>query len=580
MRQHDLSKLVIASLLWAMFFPMESSLRAQTQVLADQLGYRPSDPKLAFVRGMTGKIFEVVDVTTNKSVYHGTIKSIGKNDESTGDVVFTLDFSQLRAPGAYRIWLPEASATSPEFRIGTDVYDSAFLASLQSFYSQRCGIEVSDGSIFKHSPCHLHDAVFFNDPSKSKDVVGGWHDAGDYGKFVPTGTVSAAFLLYLYDLQPEKFVDGQTNIPEKSNKVPDLLDEVRWELWWLLKMQREDGGVYHKVSKPRWNGEYLPDEETDARYIFDVSSSSTGDFAAVTALGARLLKSWDAAFSRQLLGASLQAWRFLAAHPTAVPEGGFKNPQGVEGGEYGDQNDEDERLWAAVELYRSTGNLEYHRYFLSNYKKAGGFYLPVSWEGVQNFAYWSYLRIPQASSDREARSFVLSTLKNYMEHLLGRIEKNGYRYVLANGEYYWGSNSVALGYAFDMIQAYEVTEQSKYLYAALDQLHYMLGRNTFDMSFVTGVGSNPVSYPYHQFSIVLHAGKPVPGLVAGGANKFSSLQGKVISEFPGKCYEDNPKNYYVNEVAINYTAPFVFVSGYLSKLKRDIGMNFPSSARR
>lgn len=165
--------------------------------------------------------------------------------------------------------------------------------------------------------------------------------------------------------------------------------------------------------------------------------------------------------------------------------------------------------------------------------------------------------------DAEITGFFMSTLTTLSEALLKRIEANVYRCVLRDEEYYWGSNSVLLGYAFSLLLAHEVSGQRKYLEGALDQLHYVLGRNTFNSVFVTGIGTHPVRQPYHQFSMMLNAGIPVPGLVVGGPNKGSRLQGKTISRFPGKCYEDVAKNYFVNEVAINYTAPLTYLASYL-----------------
>jgi endoglucanase len=438
-------------------------------------------------------------------------------------------------------------------------------------------MEVNNGAMWQHSGCHLNDAAFFDDPSQHKDVAGGWHDAGDYGKFVATASVSAAFLIYSYELQPEKYTDRQLKIPEAGNGIPDILDEARWELQWLLKMQNDEGGVYHKVSTKKWTGEYLPQDDPDTRYIFPVSSTATGSFAAVTALGARVFTKWDKQFSFSLLRASVAAWKFLDNHRNIVPAGGFRNPEGVEGGEYGDKQDDDERLWASVELFRTTNKDEYRQYFLTNYQRLGGIIHPISWAEVENFAYYSYLKLPMNESDFHARSFVITKLTNLCDDLLKRIETNGYRYVLNPDEYYWGSNSVAAGYAFDLIQAFEATKQSRYLNAALDQLHYLLGRNTFNTSFVTGVGTNPVRHPYHQFSIMLNASNPVPGLLVGGANRNSKLQGAAISNYPGKCYEDNEKNYFVNEVAINYTAPLVFLVGYVGTQKSSV-VNGPKKA--
>ncbi len=438
------------------------------------------------------------------------------------------------------------------------------MATLQSFYYQRCGIKIDNGTIWKHPACHTKPAEFYDDPSRVKDETGGWHDAGDYNKFVPTTSISAAFLLYAYDANPGFFYDGQLNIPENNNSVPDILDEARWGLNWLMKMQRSDGAVYQKVSIKKWTGEHLPNEETDLQYIFGISSSATADVAAVTALGARLFEKFDKSYSIALLNTAIKAWDFLAAHPENIPQGGFKNPPDVYGGSYNDPEDADERLWASIELYITTGSDKYINYFLSNYQKVGGPYVTVGYQNTANFAYYSFLLSNISNTGSNARSIILSRIEEYANNILSKIQSSGYGCALSPQEYYWGSNSVDLGYAFDLINAYRITKEEKYLNGALDQLHYILGRNTFGISFVTGVGYNPVRYPYHQFSMLKYPGDPVPGMVVGGPNRFSRLDGQVISNYPGKCYEDYQKNYFTNEPAINYTAPLVFVSSFFS----------------
>lgn len=549
----------------ASFVTDEARPQVQTSVVVDQLGYRRDDPKIGIVKGNHHKKpFEAIDVVTGESVYTGSIRTEVPWDPSTGDVTSVMDFTAMRTPGRYRLEIPGTALVSGEFRIDDTVYNQVFVATTESFYYQRCGTEVDNGTMWKHPPCHMNDGAFYNTPSAVKEVTGGWHDAGDYGKYVVTGAPSAAFLLYLYEYSPERFTDGQLNIPESQNGLPDLLDEARWELAWLLKFQGEDGGVYHKVANKKWTGNYLPHLDPDTRYISSVSSAATADFAAVTALAARLFRAWDKPYAHRLLRASMDAWRFLAAHPDIVPPGGFLNPQGVEGGAYADNRDIDERLWAAVELYRLTGNPVYHQYFMANYQRAGGFSKPFGWQHVDSFAFASYLSMPKRLANRKVRNAIQSSLIQHCDGRLKLIEQNGYRYVLKPDEYYWGSNSVGLGEAFKFIQAYEATRQTGYRDAALDQLHYNLGRNTFNISFVTGVGSNPVRSPYHQFSMKLGADAPVPGLAPGGPNRHGGINGETLSQFPGQCYIDTYKNYKVNEVAINYTAPLVYVAGYFS----------------
>ncbi|PYM53237.1 MAG: hypothetical protein DMD79_26780, partial [Candidatus Rokuibacteriota bacterium] len=136
--------------------------------------------------------------------------------------------------------------------------------------------------------------------------------------------------------------------------MPALLDEMRWELDWLLKMQRDDGAVHHKVAPARWTGDRAPQDDHEPRYLHAVSSAATADMAAATAEAARLFESTDPAYARRLLGAAEAAWRWLEQHPAIVPPGGFKNPPGHEdgGGAYDDEDDRDERFWAATELWR------------------------------------------------------------------------------------------------------------------------------------------------------------------------------------------------------------------------------------
>ncbi|MEW5798534.1 MAG: glycoside hydrolase family 9 protein [Bacteroidota bacterium] len=549
-------------------FILQDDVAEHPSILVDQMGYRPGDKKIVFLKERGGSTFNIIDDYSKKIVHKGKVHPIGVGDANTGDMLFMIDFSKFKKEGTYRIILEDFAQHSFPFSVDRDVYDQAALTAMESFYYQRCGIAIDDGSLWEHPVCHSLPARYYSDPAEVKNVTGGWHDAGDYNKFVPTTAVSVAFFLMLYDLQPDKFFDGQLDIPERRNGVPDILDEARWGLEWLMKMQEEDGGVAHKVSIKKWTGEHLPHVEDDTQYIFARSSVATADVAAATALGARLFLRYDKTFARKLLQTSLKAWEYLEANPSIVPDGGFKNPEDVEGGEYGDSKDSDERLWASVELLKATGNAKFHDYFLQQYQGIGGVNYAVSWQNVQNFAYYSYLTVPVNVNNYQARSFIISTMTVYCDALLNRINTSGYRYVLLPEQQYWGSNSVAMGHAYDLIMGYEATKHERYLEGALDQLHYMFGRNTFGLSFVTGVGVNAVQHPYHQFSMLSEHNVPVPGMLVAGCNAYSRLNGKVISQFSGRSYEDNEKNYFVNEPAINYTAPFMFVASYFSSFRK------------
>ena len=330
-------------------------------------------------------------------------------------------------------------------------------------------------------------------------------------------------------------------------------------------MQRDDGAVYHKVSQNKWEGEYLPHTDPATRYIFDISSAATASFTAATAIGSRHLKNYNPDLSQKLKVAAERAWNWLEENPQNVPTGGFKNPEGVTGGEYGDPSDIDERLWAVIELYLLTNNDKYLSFFIEHYKKlfqAG--IPPISWRDANSLALDAFLRSETNGEYQKEIDAVREATILQADTILEAHSHNKYHNLLRYNQYYWGSNSVGLALAFDLIQAYNIAGQTEYKNAALDQLHFILGRNPLNLSQVTGVGSVSVQNPYHQLSEMDDVNAPVPGMLVGGPNDHLLLNNKKISPYPSKNYEDLFKNYLVNEPAINFTAILVYVTGAIS----------------
>lgn len=187
------------------------------------------------------------------------------------------------------------------------------------------------------------------------------HDAGDYGKYTVAAAKALADLLLAYDLYPSAFKE-EIPLPETDGITPDILHECRFELDWLLKMQDlETGGVYHKLTTLNFPAlDVMPEDDLESQYFTAVSATATGAFAAIMALASRIFKPFDPEFSALSLERANKAWQWLLDHPV-VP--GFKNPQEVTTGEYGDSDDRDERYWAAAELFRTTGEATYHQAF-------------------------------------------------------------------------------------------------------------------------------------------------------------------------------------------------------------------------
>lgn len=544
-------------------------------------GYHPDHEKQALLVNAEPDSFEVVRHADDQIVLQSPPSGSRGPDLASGDSVTVLDFSALRSTDTYYL----RSSNQPEirsqpFRIDEEVYDEVTRTVLQSFYYHRCGSDV-ERSEWGYSSCHLDDAPYYSDPERRKDVQGGWHDAGDYNKFVTNTSLSAALLLYLFELEPSAFPDGQLEIPESGNGIPDLLDEVSWSLQWLLRMQRPDGSVYHKVSQKRWTGEYLPDRDPETRYIFEPSSSATATFAAVTSLASRLIREYDSRFADQLQQAALDAGDFLERHPDLLPEGGFRNPSDVHGGAYHDPDDSDERMWAAAELYRLTGDRKLLTTFMERYQRIRDDGIPVlSWRDYQVLAYSSMLQLRSDTMEVNVGEInpglheqLAGQLIRRADNLLEVHQQNNYLNLNQPSEYYWGSNSVGLGWAFHLIQAWRLTGNHDYRDAALDQLHFILGRNPMNLSQVTGVGSRSVKHPYHQLSEMGGFDKPVPGMLVGGPNDHVLLGDRQLSEWPSKSYENRFNNFYVNEPAINFTAVLAYVSGFFSLTHEPIVLN-------
>lgn len=538
-----------------------SNVSDEKFVAVNLVGYKTDSPKQAYLVNSTADRFDIVRTDNSEVVFSDSLVITKKADSITGDELSLIDFSDFNGNGEFIIKTAGTDQIiSHPFRIEENVYGEALKTVIKSFYYHRCGTQVGIGEEWSYNICHLDDAPFYDVPEKSKQVTGGWHDAGDYNKFTVNTALSAGLLLYAYEMNPANFPDDQLGIPESGNGIPDLLDEVSYALEWLMKMQRKDGAVYHKVSQKKWMGEYLPHQDPSTRYIFEISSAATASFAAVSALGSRHLADFNPALSQKLTDAAIKAWNYLEEHPENQPEGGFKNPDDVTGGEYGDPSDLDERLWASMELYKLTNNKNCLEFFIQNYHKLNpGTISPISWRDAESLAFQAFLSADTQGNYSEDREAVRDKIIRHADSVLEVQKKNNYSNLIRYNQYYWGSNSVGLAYAFDLIQAYGITKNAKYKYAALDQLHYVLGRNPFNLSQVTGVGSASVQNPYHQLSETGNFSAPVPGMLVGGPNNRLLLNNKEISPYPGKNYEDTFKNYLVNEPAINYTAITAFV---------------------
>jgi len=544
--------------------------RAQ-YVLVNQAGYLLDQRKEAYVVGKVDS-FRVITDHGGTIAFSGPVSLTSATDPATGLRTSKADFSALRAPGRYRM-VSIPGDTSVPFAVADNALEGAYRASLKGYYYQRCGLALLPkyAGVYAHPVCHSHDAMFHASTGKTGFSAsgGGWHDAGDYGKYVVNAGITVGTLLMAYEMFPGRFSQDDLNIPESGNGVPDILDEARYELDWLLEMQDTvDGGEYFKVTTEKFDGFEMPERDTSTRFIYQKSSAATGDFAAVSAQAARIFKGRDPAFARRCLVAAKTAWKYLELHPMLVPPMGFQNPPGTWTGGYGDWNDMDERWWAAVELFETTGERTYNDYFLNHYSKSGVFASAMSWPNVQTMAGIEYLVGKQNASDSSARADLRSRMVTLCSSLVHRASEDGLNVTLRTQDYVWGSNGIVLNNAVVLIVGNELTNDRSFVATALEQLNYILGCNCKSISFLTGVGAHAAMHIHHRPSAADGIDAPVPGLVAGGPNSWradSVLQKEFPSGTPpAQCYVDDDRSYASNEICINWNAPIVFVTGYFS----------------
>jgi endoglucanase len=433
---------------------------------------------------------------------------------------------------------------------------------MRAFTGQRCGTRVSlapDFPEFHHDACHTAPAQFHASGGKSgpRDCTGGWHDAGDYGRYVVNSGITTGTMLWAYELHAEKLRPLRLDIPESGGALPDVLAEIKWNLDWMLKMQDAgDGGVWHKATSANFCGFVMPEDDRDPVLIIGSghepykTTEATADFAAVCAIAARAYRPFDAPYADQCRAAAERAWSWAIAHPDAHFA---HNPAGIRTGGYGDKDASDELLWAAAELFRTTGEKQYDEYFVAHYAK----WNPTlsgdavhGWPNVQNLAMYAYALHGRGNADVVAR--IRSDAVAAADAIVARSGRNAYRIALRSNDYYWGSNSVVANYAMMVLIANRFEPKRAYVDCAQDALHYLFGRNTFNTSFVTQVGSRWPMHPHHRPSAADGVEQPWPGMLVGGPN----ANGKSP---PARQWFDDEKSFTTNEIAINWNAPLVFL---------------------
>ncbi|MBQ8687500.1 MAG: glycoside hydrolase family 9 protein [Ruminococcus sp.] len=515
-------------------------------IVLNQVGFLTGQEKTAVFRGVTDETqFSVVDAQSGSVVYTAQLSDSSYNS-SADETDYTGDFSGLTQEGTYYITCGDMEP-SYSFTVSDNVYDTVTDDTVRMLYLQRCGCQVIDDT-FGHTACHTSQAKLYG-TTQYMDVSGGWHDAGDYGRYVTPAAKTVADLLYAYAANPGLYGDS-IGIPESGNGIPDILDEVRYELEWMLKMQNSvSGGVYHKVTCADFPGFVMPENETAELIVTPISSLATADFSAAMAMAYEFYLDIDADFAETCLSAARKAYQFLKINTGLI----FYNPTDISTGTYEDSSDTDERYWAAAQMYRATGEETFLDDFRNFSLQTG-----MDWATVGDYGNIAYLTMDDVNTSDSLYTSILDSVCTRTDYYVSAAENSPYGSPIY--EYYWGSNMTIANAGVMMGLCYKLTGETQYLTGAQRVVSHLLGANPNAVSYVTGYGTVSPEHPHHRPSVAKD--QSMPGMLVGGVNQNleDPAAKSYLSDAPkAKCYIDDKESYSTNEVTIYWNSPLIYL---------------------
>jgi endoglucanase len=520
------------------------SLAETDQIKLNSLGYLPNAEKKATVTA-EAQSFQVIDATTRRVVLKGKLSEPVKQEDVNQEVRFA-DFSKVSKPGTY-ILNVEGLGKSYEFAVGPDVYRDAYVTSMRGFYLWRCGMAVEgehQGNHYHTEACHLEDGWqdYIGQPNTRRDGTGGWHDAGDYGKYTVNAGVTMGVLFYAWEHFGEKLKDISLNIPQTAAGMPDYLQELKWETDFLLKMQYPDGSgrVSHKLTRVNFEPFVMPQDDPEKRYFTEWGTAATADFVAMMAMAARYFEPFDAAYAAQCLEAAKVSYTCLVNNPEPknFEQGDFKT------GGY-QTNDDDDRLWAAAEMWQTTGDPAY----LADLEGRIASLQTIvednwDWGNVSNLGVYTYILSKREGRNAQLVEKAKQAAIESANKLVANAQSDVYARTLG-GRYYWGCNGTVGRQALNLQVANLLSPDAKYTTAALDIVAHLFGRNFYGRSYVTGLGVNPPMKPHDRRSGADGIDAPWPGYIVGGGHTATD-------------WVDLEESYSHNEIAINWQAGLVY----------------------
>ncbi|WP_373312539.1 glycoside hydrolase family 9 protein [Streptomyces candidus] len=566
-------------------------------VRVNQVGYLTDGPKGGtFVTEETTPQPWTLNAADGTRRAGGTTVPVG-TDAASRQNTHVFDFSAVTAPGEdYTVTV--AGEKSEPFAIGDDLYASLRTDALAYFYHNRSGIEIDAdivGEKYARPAGHVNVSPNQGDndvPCQPGvcdyrlDAAGGWYDAGDHGKYVVNGGISvaqlmAAFERTLYEETAEAgpLGDGRLRLPEHGNDTPDILDEARWEMEFLMRMQVPAGEplagmAHHKLHDKAWTGlPTRPDRDPQPRELHPPTTAATLNLAATAAQCARLFQVYDADFADECRRTARTAWKAAKAHPEVLAD----PDDGTGGGTYADNDVRDEFYWAAAELFLTTGEDGFRQAVLDSplhgdtdavFPRGG-----MSWGSVAGLGALNLATVPNKLSAGQlaaVRNMVTEAADGYAADSADAAY--GLPYAPDGGHYVWGSNSQVANNMVVLGSAHDLTGRTVYRDAVLRGLDYLLGRNPLNQSYITGYGERDARNQHHRFwanQLDPSLPNPPPGSLAGGPNDAIQdpvAQAKLKGCAPSMCYIDDIESWATNEITINWNAPLAWVASYVDDL--------------
>ena len=545
-----------------------ASAKSDVAIRLNQVGYFPNEEKVVVIEGINpaGKI--QVKNLQGKTVLKP--RNIRQAQSPWGDKTrYVVDISDLKKEGDYEVCV--AGAKAP-LRIARHALHDISVASLKLFYLIRSGVPIESQYAGPYArPLGHADTQVLVHPSAASEsrpegtVISsplGWYDAGDYNKYVVNSAFSIGLMLGVYEENKAYFDRLQTNIPESKNQTADFLDEMMFNMLWLLTMQDpDDGGVYHKLTTPNFEGFVMPKDCHQPRYVVAKSVTATLDFAAVMAQMARLMKGNAdyPDFSAKAAEAAERAYLWALVHPDAFYRQADMNKQfqpAVNTGEYGDGNATDERFWAATELYKLTGKTVYKQDAL---RLMPSDFLVPSWGNVSGLGMLSWLSAGDAVQADKVRQALQVCCDAYVKDT----DQSCFQAPYGNHahDFGWGHLSErCCGMGIALLFADQYVTKGKYRRYAIENIDCLLGRNALGYCYVTGFGQKSPMHPHHRPSAADGIDAPFPGMLVGGPNPGQQDKGSNLvypSSLPDESYVDHADSYASNEIAINWNAALV-----------------------